>query len=55
LGAGIASAVSVKIVGVLLILIGASIILRPLFEQQVDPASGAPAAASHQTKQGKAV
>jgi hypothetical protein len=32
--AGIASALSVKIFGILLILIGASIILRPLFEKK---------------------
>lgn len=52
--AGIASALSVKIVGVLLILIGTSIILRPLFEQEV-AGTGAAATASHTGKQRKPI
>ena len=53
--AGIASAISVKIVGVFLILIGASIILRPLFEQEVARTGHSTASASHQAKQGKPI
>ena len=48
--AGIASGFSVKIFGVLLILFGAGIIVRPFFEKQVVPGSGATAAAGHHTK-----
>ena len=48
--AGIASAFSVKIFGVLLILFGAGIIIRPFFEKEVVTGSGAAAAASHHGK-----
>ena len=48
--AGIASAFSVKIFGVLLILFGAGIIVRPFFEKQVVPGPGATTAASHHGK-----
>jgi len=53
--AGVASALSVKIVGVLLILIGASIVLRPLFEKETTGTTGHPTAASHQARHGKAI
>jgi hypothetical protein len=48
--AGVASAFSVKIFGVLLILFGAGIIVRPFFEKEVGMRSGAAAAASHHGK-----
>jgi len=48
--AGIASAFSVKIFGVLLILFGAGIIIRPFFEKEVVTGSGAAAPASHHGK-----
>jgi len=48
--AGIASAFSVKIFGILLILFGAGIIIRPFFEREGVTQSGAPSAASHHGK-----
>jgi hypothetical protein len=48
--AGVASALSVKIVGVLLILIGASIIVRPFLGKEVVAGSGATATAGHHGK-----
>jgi hypothetical protein len=48
--AGVASALSVKIVGVLLMVIGASIVLRPFFEKEVVPGGGATATAGHHGK-----
>jgi hypothetical protein len=48
--AGIASAFSVKVFRVLLILFGAGIIFRPFFGKEVVARSGAPAAASHHGK-----